>query len=140
MIEYFYETDFKLSYPIEHTDWIIKSVGEQGHAIAALNYIFCDDDYLLSINRKFLQHDYLTDIITFPDEGNSGLKGDIFISVERVRENAGLYNTAFDEELRRVMIHGVLHLMGFGDATPHEKEAMRLEEDAMIKLFHVKHI
>lgn len=140
MIEYFYETDFKLSYPIEHTDWIIKSVGEKGHTIEALNYIFCDDDYLLSINRKFLQHDYLTDIITFPDGGNSGLKGDIFISVERVGENAGLYNSAFDEELRRVMIHGVLHLMGFGDATPHEKEAMRREEDAMIKLFHVKHI
>ena len=139
MIEYFYETDFGLSYPSEHTDWIINVVREQGHAVEALNYIFCDDDYLLDINRRFLQHDYLTDIITFPGEGGIGLKGDIFISIDRVRENAGLYETSFDDELRRVMIHGALHLMGYEDATDKEKEAMRREEDAMLKLFHVKH-
>ena len=139
MIEYFYETDFCLSYPSEHTDWIIRAVSNQGHAVEALNYIFCDDDYLLGINRRFLQHDYLTDIITFPGEGGIGLKGDVFISIDRVRENAGLYDTSFDEELRRVMIHGALHLMGYEDKTEKEKEAMRREEDAMLKLFHVKH-
>lgn len=140
MIEYFYETDFELPQAEKHTDWIIDGVSQMGQTVEALNYIFCDDDYLLDINRRFLQHDYLTDIITFPEEGSSGLKGDIFVSVDRVKENAGLYNSAFQEELRRVMIHGVLHLMGHKDGTTHEKEAMRREEDAMLKLFHVKHI
>ena len=139
MIEYFYETDFKLSRPKKHTGWIIDAANQKGHAVEALNYIFCSDDYLLNINRQFLQHDDLTDIITFPGEGSSGLKGDIFISIDRVRENAGLYSTPFEEELRRVMIHGALHLMGHEDTTSQEKEAMRAEEDALMKLFHVKH-
>ena len=138
-IEYHYETAFKLPDPGKHTDWIIDVVTEKGHRIEALNFIFCDDNYLLDINRRFLDHDYLTDIITFPTEGISDLGGDIFISVERVRENAGLFEVNAEEEMRRVMIHGVLHLMGYSDASKEEKQAMRLEEDAMMNLFHVKH-
>lgn len=139
MIEFYSETAFKLAHPQKHTDWIIEAAAQKGYAVEALNYIFCDDDYLLDINKRFLQHDYLTDIITFPGDDGPGLKGDIFISVDRVLENAALYNVTFDEELRRVMIHGTLHLMGYTDGTKEEKEIMRSEEDAMLHLFHVKH-
>jgi len=139
MIEYHYETKFKLSHPEKHTDWILDATKERNHSVGALNFIFCSDDYLLDINQRFLQHDYLTDIITFPTEDGDGLNGDIFISVERVKENAVLYEVGFEEEMRRVMIHGVLHLMGYNDHTPEEKETIRSEEDAMLKLFHVKH-
>lgn len=139
MIEYHYETDFRLSQPNKHTDWIIDAARHRNHSVAELNYIFCGDDYLLDINKRFLQHDYLTDIITFPSDGEDGLAGDIFISVDRVRENAVVFNVAFDEELRRVMIHGVLHLMGHNDSTDAERQKMRKEEDVMLELFHVKH-
>lgn len=139
MIEFHNETAFELSHPDAHTDWIIRSVTEKGFSVEELNFIFCSDPYLLEMNRRFLNHDYLTDIITFPMEGRNGLAGDIFISVDRVRENAGLFEVSFEDEMRRVMIHGVLHLMGFEDTTPDEKEGMRREEDALLKLFHVKH-
>lgn len=138
MIEYHYETDFELSQPKKHTDWIINVARHKGRLIEGLNYIFCSDAYLLDINQRFLKHDYLTDIITFPAEGNESLAGDIFISVDRVKENAEIYNVSFEEELRRVMVHGLLHLMGLTDATSEEKAVMRAEEDAMLKLFHVK--
>lgn len=138
MIEYHYETDFELSHPDAHTLWIETVVNKYGFSIEELNYIFCDDDYLLQINRQFLNHDYLTDIITFPMEGETGLKADLFISIDRVLDNANEFNIAFDEELRRVIIHGVLHLMGDSDATSEEKLQMRTKEDESLLMFHVK--
>ncbi len=137
MIDYHYETDYQINDPDSHTNWLNRAVESKGHSIDELHFIFCSDDYLLDINRKYLQHDYLTDIITFPGEGQ-GLKGDLFISVERVAENAAIYQVSAEEELRRVMIHGVLHLMGMEDASPELKEGMRLAEDELLEMFHVK--
>jgi len=138
MIEYHYETDFKLPEPEKHTEWIKKAIASRGYGAEDLRYIFCSDAYLLDINKRFLNHDYYTDIITFPEDGG-GIRGDIFISTERVSENAKRYKVPPEEEMRRVMIHGVLHLGGLADATREQQEEMRREEDALLKLFHVKH-
>lgn len=138
MIEYHFETPFELKNEIAHTSWINEVAAAHGYSIENLNYIFCDDAYLLDINRKYLNHDYLTDIITFPFDDGEGLTADIFISIERVADNAGVYNVPFEDELRRVLIHGVLHLMGLNDATPEEKELMRSKEEEAILMFHVK--
>lgn len=138
MIEYHYETTFELKNKIAHSDWINQVASSYGYSVENINYIFCDDAYLLDINRKYLNHDYLTDIITFPYEDEEGLSADIFISTERVSENAELYNVSFEDELKRVLIHGILHLIGFNDTTPEEKEIMRLKEEEAILMFHVK--
>lgn len=138
MIEYHFETPFELKNEIAHTSWINEVAAAHGYSIENLNYIFCDDAYLLDINRKYLNHDYLTDIITFPFDDGKGLTADIFISIERVADNAGVYNVPFEDELRRVLIHGVLHLMGLNDATLEEKELMRSKEEEAILMFHVK--
>lgn len=139
MIEYHYQTAYRLPQPDKHTDWIISAAIEKGFSVGELNYIFCDDDYLLDMNRRFLGHDYLTDILTFPANGDNGIGADVFISVDRVRENAEEYGALFEEEMRRVMIHGVLHLMGGKDSTNEERDLMRAEEDTMLEMFHVKH-
>lgn len=106
---------------------------EHGYTIRRLNYIFCTDEYLLQINQKYLNHDTLTDIITFDhSEADGLLEGDIFISLERVKENARKYKAAFKHELSRVMAHGLLHLMGYKDKTQAQKKAMRSKEDAFL--------
>jgi len=102
-----------------------------------LQYIFCDDAYLLSINKEYLNHDTLTDIVTFRySEFPHPLESDIYISVERVRDNAEAFQASFEEELRRVMIHGVLHLLGFKDKNKSDKEKMREEEDKSLLFFN----
>jgi len=103
-----------------------------------INYIFCDDEYLLEINKQYLDHDYYTDIISFDYSVGNELHGDIFISLDRVRENASDFNVTFEEELKRVIIHGVLHYCGFKDKSDDEELLMRLKEDEKIKMFHVK--
>ncbi|WP_445383576.1 rRNA maturation RNase YbeY [Robiginitalea sp. IMCC43444] len=138
MIEFFYETAAEVDEK-KYTDWIIRCASGYGYSIDFLNYIFCDDEYLLEKNKHYLDHDDYTDILTFSYESQKGVAGDIFISVERVKENAKTYKTSGEEELRRVMIHGVLHLMGFGDKTKSEQREMRKEENTCLKLFHVKH-
>ena len=138
MIEYHYETNFELKDEDCHNHWIENLVKSYGFELDELNYIFCDDTYLLEINRQYLNHDYLTDIITFPYDTEAGLKADIFISIERVAENGLQYKAAFEEELRRVMIHGVLHLIGFSDSSDEEKAIMREKENEALQLFHVK--
>jgi len=139
MIRYHYQTDFELEDPSKYTNWIIK-VAEAGNArIAELNYIFTSDEELLTINKEFLNHDYYTDIITFPYEEGEELAGDIFISVDRVRDNATQLNEVFEQELRRVMIHGVLHLLGYQDNSPEQASGMRDREDLALKMFHVEH-
>lgn len=138
MIEYHYETEYEINNPEGHTAWLGEAVASKGFVVGELHFIFCSDDYLLDVNRKFLEHDYLTDIITFPGD-TPGVSGDLFISVDRVAENASLFDTTPEEEIRRVMIHGVLHLMGMDDATPELKEAMHRAEDELLQLFHVKH-
>ncbi|MBC2838210.1 rRNA maturation RNase YbeY [Robiginitalea sp. SC105] len=137
-IEYHSETDFQLLEPRKYTEWIKKVVASRGMYIEELSFIFCSDDYLLDMNQKYLGHDYFTDIITFPNAEGSGVGGDLFISVDRVRDNAREYGVDFDHELARVMIHGVLHLSGLNDKTAAEQQQMRKEEDRCLEMFHVK--
>ncbi|RCS26087.1 rRNA maturation RNase YbeY [Polaribacter sp. WD7] len=129
MILFNYETNFVLEEENNFMLWINDVVIENGYDIGEINYIFCDDKYLHKLNVEFLQHDTLTDIISFDNTVGKLISGDIFISVERVKENAKDFNVTFIEELSRVMIHGVLHYMGFKDKTSLEKKAMRNAED-----------
>ena len=103
-----------------------------------ISYIFCDDEYLLDINQRFLDHDTYTDIISFDNSVGKILGGDIFISTERVAENAKVFGVDFSEELRRVMAHGVLHFCKYRDKTEEEKQVMRSKEDEKIGMFHVE--
>ena len=133
-----YETDFGLENEKKKKKWISTIIQSEEKEAGEINYIFCDDDYLLKINVDYLDHDTLTDIISFDYcEGNS-LQGDIFISIERVRENAAEFNTIFEEELKRVMAHGILHYCGYKDKTEEESLAMRQKEEEKIKMFHVE--
>lgn len=138
MIEYHYELPFELENEASFSKWIAKVVAGEGQKISLLSYVFCTDEYLLELNRQFLDHDTLTDILTFPYKDPSGIKGEVYISVNRVRENAKELNVEFTEELKRVMIHGVLHLLGYTDGTKEEKEIMRRLEDVKIDMFHVE--
>ena len=114
--------------------WIIVSARKERFVIDELNYIFCSDDYLLNLNRKFLNHDEYTDIITFDHSFNKKqINGEIFISVDRVKENAKTFKTTFQNELHRVMIHGVLHLAGYKDKTKKEQQAIRKKEDYYLR-------
>ncbi|MFA7686956.1 MAG: rRNA maturation RNase YbeY [Moheibacter sp.] len=133
MIAFFYETDFKLKDSRVWKNWIKESVQKEGFSIGELNYIFCDDEYLLEINRDYLNHDYYTDVIGFQYSQGSDLTGDIYISVDRITENAKENQTEFKNELARVMIHGVLHFMGYGDKTELEKQKMTELEDFYLK-------
>ena len=136
MIEFNYETDFKLDDEALIQNWISACIETYGFNEGELNYIFCDDDYLLKLNVEFLDHDTLTDIISFDYTMGKLISGDIFISVERVRENAEIFNQTIDNEIYRVMIHGVLHYMGYKDKTFKDKEIMRMEEDKCLALFN----
>ncbi len=139
MINFFSETDFSLK-NTEKFKWCIhNSIEKEGFKLGEINYIFCDDDYLQNLNLQYLNHDTLTDIISFDNTVDSIISGDIYISIERVKENAQEFNTSFDDELSRVMIHGVLHFLGFGDKTEDEKREMRKKEDAALKYFNRLH-
>ena len=134
MINYNYETSFKLSDEKEISDWISVVIDSENCRLGEISYIFCDDDYLLEINQQYLDHDTLTDIISFDYSVGKELHGDVFISVDRVKENAENFEVAFEEEMSRVMIHGVLHYCGYKDKTETEKSAMRGKEDFYIKM------
>ena len=119
--------------------WIAKVALSEDRRIDEINFIFCSDDYLLNLNQRFLKHDTLTDIITFDNSMGSLVSGEVYISYDRVIENAQIYECAIENELKRVMIHGVLHLCGFKDGTKEEKELMRSKEDEKLAMFHVEH-
>lgn len=138
MIHYNYETEFILSNEDVYSDWIENVVTSEGKSLGELSYIFCDDDYLLEINQQYLDHDTLTDIISFDYTEGDIISGDIFISVERVDDNAADLNIPFEEELKRVLIHGVLHYCGYKDKSDSDELLMRAKEDEKIKMFHVK--
>lgn len=137
MLNFFTENvDFDLLRPLKTKKWIKNTSISEGYEIADLNYIFCDDDYLLEINKQYLDHDYFTDIITFDNsEEDNVIEGDIYISVDRVRENAATFQADFETEMRRVLIHGLLHLMGYDDTDEKLKSAMRAKEDQYLLLF-----
>lgn len=138
IIDFHYETDFQLETEDQFKSWIIKIFEIENSFCGDINYVFCGDEYLLEINREHLKHDTYTDIITFDYTTNNQISSDIFISVDRVRENAATFANDFREELLRVMSHGILHLLGFDDKTEKDKEIMRGKESEMIKLFHVE--
>ena len=115
-----------------YIEWMLNVVKNEKKSIEHLSFIFCSDQHLLDINRQYLNHDYYTDIITFPYQQGEILESDIFISIDRVSENAILYNIPMEEELKRVMVHGVLHLMGYDDHEEGNEKIMRLKEDEYI--------
>lgn len=135
-IEFFTEDiDFSLNNPDQIAEWIADIIEQHDQELVSLTYIFCSDDYLHQINVEYLDHDTLTDIITFDNADIEGtIEGDIFISIDRVRDNATTIGTSFDDELHRVIIHGVLHLLGFKDKTPVQEAAMRKLEDSSLSL------
>ena len=116
-------------------NWIYASIDLENKGIGSINFIFCSDDYLHSLNVQYLKHDTLTDVITFDyTEDSPLLSGDIFISIDRVKENAKQFGTPFVDELHRVMIHGLLHLAGYSDKTDQETALMRSKEDYYLSL------
>jgi probable rRNA maturation factor len=139
MISFNYEIDFQLDSETQYSDWISAVISSEQKKEGEINYIFCDDDYLLEINQQYLNHDTLTDIISFDYSIGNELHGDIFISVERVRENADDFKVSFEDELRRVLAHGVLHYCGYKDKTEADELIMRQKEEEKMQLFHVKH-
>ena len=118
--------------------WIKRVVSLYDYRVGDISIVSCSDDELLKYNRTYLDHDTYTDIITFDNSDQNVLSGDLLISFERVSENAGIQGVVFREELRRVIIHGVLHLIGFKDKQPEEAQAMRHAEDEALALFHVE--
>ncbi len=129
------EIDFELEESHLFTAWINEVITREGYKLVCINYIFCSDDYLLKINREHLKHDFLTDIISFDQSLEAGeIEGDIFISIDRVRENAKELTIAFKKELALTIIHGVLHLIGYNDKSPSEIEEMRKKEEACLSL------
>jgi probable rRNA maturation factor len=137
MLKFFSEEiEFKVPQSVKTAKWIKSISQSEDYKIGELNYIFCSDEYLLEINRQYLEHDYYTDIITFDNSEEEGkLEGDIYVSVDRVRDNAVSMDVPFDVELRRVLIHGLLHLIGFEDSDDELKKQMRAKEDECLLLF-----
>ena len=121
MISFNYETNFELDNEALYEGWISRVIESEDKTEGEINYIFCDDQYLLQKNIEFLNHDTLTDIISFDYTMGNLISGDIFISVERVKDNAADYSVSFEEELRRVMAHGILHYCGYKDKTDEER-------------------
>jgi probable rRNA maturation factor len=125
---------FKLTSERKTSNWIKSVVKKEGYPVSEINFIFCSDEHLSEINLQYLNHKTLTDIITFDYSVNKSLQGDIFISIPRVKENALKFKVDLDSEVHRVMIHGVLHLMGYKDKSKSEKAIMREKEDACLSL------
>ena len=139
MISFNYETDFELENEAENEEWISRIIESEGFDEGEINYIFCDDEYLHKINVEYLDHDTLTDIISFDYTVGNVLQGDIFVSVERVQDNAKDFNVSFEEELKRVLSHGVLHYCGYKDKSPEDEALMRSKEEEKMQMFHVEH-
>lgn len=126
---------FKLPTPGKTRSWIQEVIKREKKSLIHLNYIFCSDEYLLTLNKQYLNHKTLTDIITFDNsEASDEIEGDIFVSVPRVLSNAEKFHTDAHEELHRVLVHGVLHLIGYYDKSPRQKARMRKKEDAYLSL------
>ena len=132
MISFHNETDFKLEHQKEVSNWIKAVIEGHGCELGEVSYVFCSDGFLHKINVEHLDHDTLTDIISFDYSLGKQLHGEIYVSVDRVKENARMFEVTFSEELHRVMIHGVLHLTGLKDKTQEEKRRMRNAEDAAL--------
>lgn len=138
MIEFHYETEFRLENESKFADWASRVIVSEKGKLKQIDYIFCSDNYLLEMNKRYLSHDTFTDIITFDYSEGKHVGGDIFISIDRVKENSETFKSAFEEELLRVMAHGLLHLFGYKDKGEADKVQMRSKENEKMKLFHVE--
>ena len=137
MIEYFFEDTASLSLKEDALSiWIDNVVNAEKRTLGNLCFIFCSDNYLLSINKQFLEHNYYTDVITFDYSNSNVVSGDVFISVDRIKDNAQKYHVSFILELQRVIVHGVLHLIGFNDKSESEKLMMTSKENKYLELLN----
>jgi rRNA maturation RNase YbeY len=139
MIDFNYETEFIIENEEAIATWLSRIIVSENKKEGEINYIFCDDEYLLKINLEYLNHDTLTDIISFDYSMGNELNGDIFVSVERVRDNANDFKVSFEDELKRVLVHGILHYCGYQDKSDEEDKIMRSKEDEKLAMFHVEH-
>lgn len=131
MIQFFYE-NLPETVNTEYTKWLEDLIISEGKKPGEINYIFCDDEYLLKVNQDYLQHDYYTDIITFDYVKGKTISGEIFVSLQRISDNASTLSKSYEEELRRVLAHGVLHLCGYKDKTEEQEQEMRRKEDVYL--------
>ena len=139
MILFFSEINFKLSHKRSIKNWLGEIVKQENKKIGAINIVFYNDKQLLEFNKQYLNHDTLTDIITFDYAEEKFLHGDICISIERVKENALKFNCTFEEELRRVMVHGILHLCGYKDKKNSDKQRMKQKEENALVIFNTQY-
>ncbi|WP_294200597.1 rRNA maturation RNase YbeY [uncultured Chryseobacterium sp.] len=128
MIQFFYE-NLTESVNTDYIAWLKDLILSEEKKLGEINYIFCDDEYLLKVNQDYLQHDYYTDIITFDYVKGKTISGEIFVSLQRISDNASSLSRDYEEELRRVLAHGILHLCGYKDKTEEEEKQMREKED-----------
>lgn len=135
-IQFSFQTNYPLKSRTKIKQWIKQIIESKGKKTGNITYIFCDDEYLLEVNKQYLQHDYYTDVITFDYVENDLIGGDIFISTDRVRENALAFGSSETEELHRVIIHGALHLLGLKDKSKEEASQMREAENEALKLLN----
>lgn len=135
-IQFSFQTNYPLKSRTKIKQWIKQVIEAKGKKTGNITYIFCDDEYLLEVNKQYLQHDYYTDVITFDYVENDLISGDIFISTDRVRENALAFGSSETEELHRVIIHGALHLLGLKDKSEKEASQMRQAENETLKLLN----
>lgn len=137
MINYNYEIEFSLANEVAISKWISNVISLEGFKEGELNYVFCDDAYLHKLNVEFLNHDTLTDIISFDYTLGKLISGDLFISIERVKDNACDFKVSFEDELLRVIVHGILHYCGYKDKTQEDLKIMRLKENFYLRLFEM---
>ncbi|KQK27046.1 rRNA maturation factor [Chryseobacterium aquaticum] len=135
MIQFFYE-NLPETVNADYTNWLEEIILSEEKKLGEINYIFCDDEYLLKINQDYLQHDYYTDIITFDSVKGKTISGEIFVSLQRISDNASTLSKNYEEELRRVLAHGILHLCGYKDKTDDEETEMRRKEDFYIAKYN----
>ena len=135
MIQFFYE-NLPETVSTDYTNWLEEIILSEEKKLGEINYIFCDDEYLLKINQDYLQHDYYTDIITFDSVKGKTISGEIFVSLQRISDNASTLSKNYEEELRRVLAHGILHLCGYKDKTEDEETEMRRKEDFYIAKYN----
>lgn len=138
------EINFKPKHPRKTIQWIKEAVKKERKEVGEISYVFCSDEYLLKMNVDYLNHNTLTDIITFDYSEGKQIAGDIYISIDRIQENSQKFNSGFDTELQRVMIHGILHLCGYKDKKESDRVLIRKKENAYLslwkKMFHVERI
>jgi rRNA maturation RNase YbeY len=138
MIDFNYQNDFEPIDEVVYSRWLERVATSESITIGEISYVFCSDEYLLELNKQFLNHDTYTDIVTFDYCENGLINGELYISTDRVEDNAVDFGVTFSEELHRVMAHGLLHLMGYGDKSENDIVVMRSKEMEKMNMFHVK--